>query len=842
MKSILNRTQHCRVFGRLDRRGMKWTTALLLWVAISITQAQAGNRLESPSSFQPADIESWRVDHKGTCPDLDILNIKKDGDALTQEDFDRIRSSQLQILRPRIYLSRDPQLLESVDDGELKFGERVVVYRTVYKGDERHFVKVTDKGICGWILAKTAGGVGEPLPLTEIPGYEEAMGTDRERSRLTAKAVIMSTRDGERMLKVPVFSRPNDGERWKVREVGYFAIVELYDFRLPSDDKPPRCDNISEENCFLLVGGTSRSEKGVALPEYLGWVRSRDLALWPSALSLYYHKDSREARIYTNEKSAKRRSDAPGDILAYQESWHGEPKEQNIPRFPVVDGESRGGGDYVYRIVFAGEACEEAGGRCRSGKQALQDIGALGRQVYRSEGIDILFVIDGTRSMGRYYPPIIDAIENIAQEGFRQNLRMRFAVVVYGDYRGGSGTPDNVELKTVADFSKVGETNPLERLLRIRDKPIGDAHGDFPEAPFGAIVAGLQRVEQKWAPDSLLRLVVWIGDHGNRELGSHTTPTGGQLEEYVSTGDVSNTLKRNNAAFTAVQVTGDRQSDFANSDFVHDAQAIIDSMGTDQHLPLRQAKMEGEFNANEFRRVVEAKLQEIIDTSTMLREGISTAGPGSALDLRLPAARLANYYLQNDLKLSAETIHRVAGEVQQITTGVVYYDADDPDFAFWLALRSQEFNELEQSVGNLCQALESTDFYDQIKDAMASVLEAATFERPKDDENIAEFLKKRFSIPKPRFSELLDRSLAEFVTWWFAEGNTEEKRDFATQVCRKDKMLDYVRRGERVALEDIALKAGRWRLKRGAKKKEFAWDWSISSGIRYYFVPLEYLL
>nr|VFK34220.1 MAG: hypothetical protein BECKLPF1236C_GA0070990_102536 [Candidatus Kentron sp. LPFa] len=58
--------------------------------------------------------------------------------------------------------------------------------------------------------------------------------------------------------------------------------------------------------------------------------------------------------------------------------------------------------------------------------------------------------------MGRYYAPIIDAIENIALEGARQNLRMRFAVVVYGDYRGQSGTPEAVELKTVADFSKVG--------------------------------------------------------------------------------------------------------------------------------------------------------------------------------------------------------------------------------------------------------------------------------------------------------------------------------------------------------------------------------------------------
>nr|VFJ44646.1 MAG: hypothetical protein BECKFM1743A_GA0114220_100197 [Candidatus Kentron sp. FM]VFJ45000.1 MAG: hypothetical protein BECKFM1743C_GA0114222_100197 [Candidatus Kentron sp. FM]VFK06627.1 MAG: hypothetical protein BECKFM1743B_GA0114221_100217 [Candidatus Kentron sp. FM] len=815
---------------------------LALWLGLSVATVQAGGALV--------------VDARGTCPDLATLNQqgRGDRDEFTREDFERIRSAQLQVLRPRVSLFRDPQLIREVTGGTLRFGDRVVVYRTDGREKtKRHFVKAIDRGICGWLYSGVASGVGDPLQLTEIPGYEHAVGIDLKRSRLTAKAVILSTRDdkNERMRKVPVFSRPfagSDGDRWKVREVGYFAIVDIYDFKLP-DNTP--CSDIGQDDCFLLVGGTS-TQGSAPLPEYLGWVRGKDLALWPSALSLYYREGKQGARIYTNEKAAKRRADDPRNILAYQERWHQEPKGQNIPRFPVVTGErvSSNGAetdDFTYQIVLAGEACEEAGDRCRSVNHWLQDAGKLGRKVYQIEGIDILFVIDGTKSMGRYYQPIIDAIENIALEAKRQNLRMRFALVVYGDYRGRSGIPETVEMKTVAEFSEVGRTNALRRLLRIRDNPLSNIHGDSPEspseAPYAAIIAGLQRVEKKWALDSLLRLVVWIGDHGNRELGRHRTADG-WLEEYVSAPAVFKALKDNNAAFTALHVRGDQWSADFSPDFPYDAEAVIAGMG-DQHLPVQDAGMELWFDAGKFRRAVEGRVQQIIETSVILREHITlTSAPGAntALDLRLPTARLANHYLQNDLRLSAETIRKVTGEVQEITTGVVYYDADDPAFEFWLALRRQEFNELERSVGDLCRALESTDFYDEIKDTMASVLEAVTFERPRDDENIAEFLKKRFSIPKPHFSKLLDRSLEEFVDWWFAEGNTEDKRNFATQVCRKDKMLDYVRRGERVALEDIEFNAGRWRLKRRAKREKFAWDWSISSGIRYYFVPLEYLL
>jgi len=819
-----------------------WCAVLLLWFGVSIAPTQAADALI--------------VDAKGTCPDLATLNKQErgEGNELTRSDYDRIRKSQLQILRPQVALWRDPQLIQEVTNGTLQFGERVTIYRTDDRGGtKRYFVKATDKKICGWLLAEAAGGVGDPLMLTAIPGHEAAVGIDSQRSRLTAKAVIMSIRNesNTRMLKVPAFSQPfagGDGSQWKIHDVGYFAIVDIYDFRLPDNTA---CKSIKQKDCFLLVGGTSSGQGGAPLPEYLGWVRGEDLALWPSALSLYYREGKTEARIYRNEKDAKRRSDDPNRILAYQEARHGEPNEQNIPRFPIANGEriSRDRADtddFIYEIVFAGEACEESGGSCRSGKDVLQDVGALGRQVYQIEGIDILFVIDGTRSMGRYYEPIIEAIENVALEATRQNLRMRFAVVVYGDYQGQSGTPETVDVKTVADFSKVGETNALQRLLRIREAPIRDAHGDLPEAPYAAIITGLQRMEKKWATDSLLRLVVWIGDHGNRDLGPHPTPTGGQVEEFVSAPDVFKTLKSNNAAFTALQVRGDRWSDAINPDFAHDAESIIAGMGA-QHLPLRVIDTREEFSESSVRRAVESKLQEIIDTSTLLREHTTlVSGPNSggetALNLRLPAARLANSYLQNDLKMSAETIRKVAGEVQQITTGVVYYDAEDPEFAFWLALRLPEFNELERSVGDLCRALESTDVYDELKDAMASTLEAVTFEKPGDKENMAEFLKKRFSIPKPHFSKLLDHTLEEFVTWWFEGGNTDEKRAFSTQVCQKGKMLDYVRSGKRVKLEDIEFNAGRWRLKRGAPQEEFAWDWSISSGIRYYFVPLEYLL
>ena len=73
-----------------------------MWLGLWVSMAQAGGSLI--------------VGSRGTCPDFATLNKSKSGDGnqLTREDFERPRSSRMQILRPKVSLSRDPQLIEAI--------------------------------------------------------------------------------------------------------------------------------------------------------------------------------------------------------------------------------------------------------------------------------------------------------------------------------------------------------------------------------------------------------------------------------------------------------------------------------------------------------------------------------------------------------------------------------------------------------------------------------------------------------------------------------------------------------------------------------------------------------
>lgn len=803
-----------------------------------------------------------QVDADGTCP-ANVSALRAKGGS-TSRDVEEIMRSEKQVAKPEAELYRTSDLapFEKIKS-KLKFGDKVVVYQTSNASPPNLFVGVSGQKLCGWLKSDDVYSIRQPMRLNEIAGAEHIKDTRGRPSALVAKIVAMALHRDGRLFKVPVFAEPHDveagGEPPKATgEVGYFAILNVYDHR---SGKGGKCRDSGDASCFFLVGGLSQGAGDLAeIPQIRGWVRASDVTLWPSALSLYYKEGASGVRIFRTDaaavSAARGSKPADRDVLAVKADRHGEPKVRNIPRFPAIEARPFQG-KQLYRIVLAGDVCGSSDRACMEraisgtlagsgGEQELQARGEIGKGLFRSKGLDLLLVIDGTESMDKYFAPIIQAVDDVAREAQRKQLRVRFAAMTFGDYKGDRGDTGEVIARWVTRFRTQDPAGGLRTLNR--SGLVGsDPQKDLPEAPFAALVKATSDAE--WDPESAFKVVVWIGDHGNRPKGTHKTNGGFTLNETVDETDVVAALAEKKASFAAIQVRG-AYREAENRRMVANAEAIVARLGSKdpRQAPFKvlTADTTAAATPDEITNKVRDKLTEIMNAPTTAESIVLGKAQGKSdadlgVDLGLPGAQLAQWYIENELKLTPDKLKEISDRVQAILPGWIVQDDRSPSFAYWLALREIEFRTVYDAMNRLCDTLGGGDpvtFKDHVMDTMTAVLKGATFEEPDKDMPIDEFLSKKFSIPKENFAEILRQSIREFAEW-FVRSTVEQQAKYRGDICRKAKMFELVSRKERVALADIQIKDGRVQV--AGNREPFEWDWAIDTGIRYFFLPLELL-
>jgi hypothetical protein len=182
---------------------------------------------------------------------------------------------------------------------------------------------------------------------------------------------------------------------------------------------------------------------------------------------------------------------------------------------------------------------------------------------------------------------------------------------------------------------------------------------------------------------------------------------------------------------------------------------------------------------------------------------------------------------------------------QLVKQSYVRQNNNDPDFTFWLSISLWTFNELNARTKALCGALQYRSNYNDIRDAMMGTLEVVTGDKPGPNDNIGKFLSKRLHVPKENFSELLDKSLNEFVNWYVSPDTPQKQTtQFKSNICLKAAMLDQVANNKRVDMNNDMMfdeRQAKWQPKPGAKIENFNWMWGAENGIRYLYIPLEYI-
>jgi hypothetical protein len=736
--------------------------------------------------------------------------------------------------------------------------------------------------LCGWINVADLERFTQPMLLRELPGFEREPDRFGQASRLEARVVVKNRFDRQTgyARRAPLFHEPFTGEVEPPEDqrrgsIGYFEVLSVFAVKRPNGQD---CRSLRDSDCFLRVGSTTVAGTGGAgMVRTRGWMRASDVEIWPSALATYYGRGKQGLKIHSTEPSARIGTpySVPGAterILAYQpEGRFEEPRQRNIMRFPVIRGtffadraaQPRPGATtpppaagYAYEIVFNGQACvENTSGEttdCIPEPQIKDEVARLGQAVRAISNIDVLFVMDATESMGPYLRSVVRALrKHVERATANREWSFRYSVAVYGDYnRMREGGLDYYALPFTSDLSGL---DPLQKAGTYEDE-----NKDKPEAPFAALERAAS--EAQWRPEAANRLIIWIGDHGNRPAGRYTTPAGELVETKTAQsvidaiksadarlrGNTSATGGATKTRFVAIQVQGGAtaasQQDFKK--FRDDADAIGRGLGETQFKNIPAGA-----NRNPDQEVaalvdsIASQIDSSVSAVTRAREIVRGALGGDAAGIQpnLPSALLAREFLAQ-LGFPPERLREMGRRIQVVQNGFIYQSGRNPDFRYWLGLRQPEFVDVAFKAKQLCENLRFADRVGVVENSILSLVRAVTFTEMRPGESVRAFFTRIFSVPADAISPMLGEGTpADFVRAW-SGWQPSQKEQLIAHVCKKARILQYVSDGQIVDERDLVYERNTVALRQGATPKDFDWRW-ITADARtvWFFVPLDVL-
>ena len=246
-------------------------------------------------------------------------------------------------------------------------------------------------------------------------------------------------------------------------------------------------------------------------------------------------------------------------------------------------------------------------------------------------------------------------VDDLAARG---DTSLRHSVILYGDYNEKiSGGLDYFALP----FSSVNDRSGIDRLQNVQ--AYEDIHKDKPEAPFASLERAISTAN--WSPEAAQRLIIWIGDHGNRPPGTYHTKGGYTLVEDKTAQNVvaaiqavDQQMKANASAagtktrFVALQVQGgvtaSSQAEFRK--FRTDADTISSVIGEHVFRTIpAPTNMSGAREVDALRDTIAAQINLSVNAVAQARDVVLGAlgGDTSRLVRDLPEAVLAREYSNN---------------------------------------------------------------------------------------------------------------------------------------------------------------------------------------------------
>jgi hypothetical protein len=315
---------------------------------------------------------------------------------------------------------------------------------------------------------------------------------------------------------------------------------------------------------YVLLGLTPTVPDTAAPSDsILGWVPESRIIEWPSRLAVEFNKSTLTQR--TNRVPPGSRAHGGGGALIYgtrenlEASLYGsagatgtilppvaweDTRVTSWPseamRFPVLSqyqASSNSLSGTVYQVAYMGDSVEyvtDAGAQLGS---LPVEAPVHDRTLTEPVNLDLLFVIDSTGSMRKYFDSVMSAVTRISRkpavaylgEGLPQPL-FRYSVLLYRDYVDEDGLPsppDSYLTRTLvftADASDVTDFLAAEKRQLCRG-----CGGDEPEAIYHGLMTALRQANSSTI-DSSYKAVILLGDMGNHP----NDPRGYTVESVAS--------------------------------------------------------------------------------------------------------------------------------------------------------------------------------------------------------------------------------------------------------------------------------------------------------------------
>jgi len=601
--------------------------------------------------------------------------------------------------------------------------------------------------------------------------------------------------------------------------------------------------------------------------KFAGWIPDHHVLLWESQLSLYFNDESDKAAIFATRNHAIVSDEnavigtRPKNFKERSLGIEGEDTlDVNLPRFPILNEERSASneGRAIYRIGFFGN--DESIG---TGEAENVNSSRRAKVQLSLKNIDILFLIDNTLSMTEYFNSVVQAVKNSTEEINRINddngyeIKVKFAAATYGDYLDQSANIDSMQFEIVSRLGRPGNTDHLDRLTAIAATPgshYRDAIGDKPEAGMAGIIRGIEDLQ--WTADSLYKVVVWIGDHGSREVGN---------VENVSVADVRQVIIDNNVLLLPINVSG-RYAPRWNSQFIRQGdQMSDDGRGLRTFLAHDGGPSDDYDTAQEYiEQAIYTLYKSTLLTHTALREQTDISQTiferPELLDLGIPAAETDVKQISQSLcqmAFGSKGCDTIKEEGQFMTEGYVRYDDGDRNYDFWVNMPEDQLELLQRVLESTCKGFERNNVKKYVENAMTLAQNAMEGERYRSDIPIGEYLRRFFLLPRGHFPSFLESTPERIEEAWqeardldVENGDLARTSAIADPICRSSTMLDLVINQKRVADPDVDVVrttsiTGKdsyyWSVKDESQLIEFDWEWAQGGENNYIYLPVSYL-
>lgn len=177
--------------------------------------------------------------------------------------------------------------------------------------------------------------------------------------------------------------------------------------------------------------------------------------------------------------------------------------------------------------------------------------------------LNIIFVIDGTKSMSPYYEACVEAIDQASQQirARKSSSNIKFGAVVYRDL---------VDPEPLVLYPLARGTNPIKKFLR--EVECSSSPGDdIPESVFYGLFDGVKQVSKSTRPGHS-NVIIHIGDAGNPDLTTTSkVPANGK---NATTSDIARLIDEESYSYLAFQVNRGRHPSYFH--FGQQAKSIMD--------------------------------------------------------------------------------------------------------------------------------------------------------------------------------------------------------------------------------------------------------------------------